>query len=77
MGTFTLRLYNEEGCKQRIYCRRKVSLFSGLCEEASSMVPALRWSQVPRTKDPLQQSPEKSRLHGCEPEEGFLNLCQF
>ena len=23
------------------------------------------------------QSPEKSRLHGCEPEEGFLNLCQF
>ena len=23
------------------------------------------------------QSPEKSRLHGCEPEEAFLNLCQF
>ena len=20
---------------------------------------------------------KKSRLHGCEPEEGFLNLCQF
>ena len=20
---------------------------------------------------------KKSRLHGCEPDEGFLNLCQF
>ena len=38
---------------------------------------SLQFLHCLQNANPPPRVQKKSRLHGCEPEEGFLNLCQF
>ena len=49
----------------------KFHTFVPICAMVQLTALTNMYSEVP------SQSPEKSQFHGCEPERGFSNLCEF
>ena len=51
------------------------SMLQFIAKSLKSILDSVLYVDFPGYVTPRVQ--KKSRLHGCEPEEGFLNLCQF